>query len=246
MQYKYRIPTWGEYQHYKDRNPPWIKLHYETLSSATWVTLDDASRVLAIACMLIASRHDGKIPADDSYIRRVAYLNKKPNYSPLITAGFLEPLADASTMLADARPETEAYSKETETEYMSDFESLWKIYPRKDGSKKKALTIYKQSLKEGVHHDTIERGVNAYAKNVRGTEKRYIAHFATWLNQARWESDYSGPTSGDGSFTSEGKRLAEKYRLEAERQGAASPDGQPALRSPEAIREEQGRIGKLS
>jgi uncharacterized phage protein (TIGR02220 family) len=102
MNYTYHIPNWHEYQHYKNRNPPWIKLHYELLSSADWVGLDDASRVLAVACMLLASRHDGKIPSDAEYIKRVCYLNKAPNFTPLVKSGFICLLADASNLLADA------------------------------------------------------------------------------------------------------------------------------------------------
>lgn len=96
MKYAYKIPTWDNYQHYTDRNPPWIKLHYETLSSETWVMLDDASRVLAIACMLIASRHEGKIPDNPNYIKRISYLNTEPNFKPLIDIGFLEMIANDS------------------------------------------------------------------------------------------------------------------------------------------------------
>jgi hypothetical protein len=117
---KYRIKEWATYQHYRDRNPPWIKLHFELLTSRTWVSLDDASRVLAVASMLLASRTDGVIDASEgglAYLQRVAYLNSPPDLKPLIDSGFLVPLADASTMLADARPETETEAeKETEGE----------------------------------------------------------------------------------------------------------------------------------
>lgn len=106
------IKNWEKFQHYKDRNPPWIKLHFELLTSRDWVSLDDASRVLAIACMLIASRNGGVIPDDPDYLKRVAYLNTDPDLTPLILCGFLEPLADASALQAPARPET--YREDTE------------------------------------------------------------------------------------------------------------------------------------
>lgn len=123
----YRIKGWAKYQHYKDRNPPWIKLHRELLTSLTWALADDASRVLAIACMLLAAATDNNIPADPAYIRRVAYLNSNPDFSVLIRLEFLElvddkgkviitaitPLADASKLQAHARPEAET-EKESE------------------------------------------------------------------------------------------------------------------------------------
>ena len=111
----YRVKNWRQFQHYSDRNPPWIKLHFAMLSSSDWVMLDDASRVLAIACMLIASRNDGEVPDNPDYIKRVAYLNKTPNFKPLIDCGFLECASGCKQMLATARPETETET-ETETE----------------------------------------------------------------------------------------------------------------------------------
>lgn len=104
-----RVRNWHEFQHYKDRNPPWIKLHFALLASEDWVTLADASKLLAVVCMLIASRNNGMVPNNPAYLKRVAYLDKAPNLKPLIECGFLEKVqADASEskqMLADARPE---------------------------------------------------------------------------------------------------------------------------------------------
>ncbi|MHC5062100.1 MAG: hypothetical protein ACYTFK_13630, partial [Planctomycetota bacterium] len=74
----YRIKNWKTFQHYSKRCPPWIKLHYEILSSEDWVILDDPSRVLAIACMLVASRHGGEVPDNPAYLKRVAYLHQEP------------------------------------------------------------------------------------------------------------------------------------------------------------------------
>ncbi len=116
-----RIVNWDRFQHYKDRNPPWIKLHRELLTSRTWATSDDASRVLAIALMMLAAATGNKIPLDPTYIRRVAYLNQDPDLSGLLATEFIEivdnsgcastSLADASKPHINARPETE-----TETE----------------------------------------------------------------------------------------------------------------------------------
>ena len=111
---RYLIKNWDHYQHYRDRNPPWIKLHYEILSSSDWVILDDTSRVLAVACMLVASRSKGEIDASESglaYLKRVAYLNTPPNLKPLISSGFLTMLADASALQANDTQETEAYKE---------------------------------------------------------------------------------------------------------------------------------------
>jgi hypothetical protein len=119
-----QIRNWKKFQHYKDRNPPWVKWHYEVLASEDWVMLADASKLLMPVCMLIGSRNEGRVPNNPTYIKRVAYLDKLPDLTPLISCGFLsEVLADASVtqandsaLQADARPETETYRTETETE----------------------------------------------------------------------------------------------------------------------------------
>lgn len=112
MATKYKIKNWEKYQHYKDRNPPWIKLHVEILASEDWVTLADASKLLMVVCMIVAARNNGVIEGNPDYIKRVAYLDKRPDLTPLIECGFLEEvLADASESKqpqAIARPEKEA------------------------------------------------------------------------------------------------------------------------------------------
>ena len=110
-----RIRNWDRYQHYKDRCPPWIKLYFDLLTSRDWVMLDNAGRVLAVACMLLASRSEGDVPADAEYIQRVAYLHELPNLQPLIACGFFELPDDASKLHTSAIPETETET-ETETE----------------------------------------------------------------------------------------------------------------------------------
>jgi len=115
-----RIRNWRQFQQYNDRCPPWIKLHREILQSEDWVMWDDASRVLAVACMLLASRtEDGTLPANPAYIKRAAYLNTDPNLQPLINCGFLELDGDASIVyeaLASCTTETEKRQSREETE----------------------------------------------------------------------------------------------------------------------------------
>lgn len=125
---KYQIKNWNKFQHYKDRNPPWIKLHESVLASADWVMLDNDGRVLAIASMLVAAKNDNQIDTSEAgraYMQRVAYLPSLPDFKPLIDCGFLVPhqdemQADASTckrMLADARPEERrAETEQSKTE----------------------------------------------------------------------------------------------------------------------------------
>jgi len=118
-----KIKNWAEFQHYKHRSPPWIKLHFDIFTSEDWITVSDKDKLLMCVCMLLASKRNGVISDDPHYIQKVAYLDKLPNLNPLVDCGFFEILqADDSkgkrlrTNAPQSRVETEksrAEKKET-------------------------------------------------------------------------------------------------------------------------------------
>jgi hypothetical protein len=62
---------WAEFQHYKTRNPVWIKLHRTLLDNFAYSRLPVASRALAPFLWLLASCYqDGKITATLSQIAK--------------------------------------------------------------------------------------------------------------------------------------------------------------------------------
>ena len=95
-----RLTKWREYQHYTDRTPPWIKLHRDLLTSRTWVSSSTEDRVLAIACMMLASCTDNSIPLDSAYFKRVAYLDFEPNFGKLLDLQFIEISDENGVVLA--------------------------------------------------------------------------------------------------------------------------------------------------
>ena len=116
-----KIKNWEEYQHYKDRNPPWIKLHVRILKDRQFISLAGASRGLLMQLWILASEHGGEIPydLDEIQFQLRDYTITMDQLNVLIDKGFLknckQGLADASTMQAGAVPETETET-ETETE----------------------------------------------------------------------------------------------------------------------------------
>ena len=64
------------------------------------------------------------------------------------------------------------------------FEAWWKLYPRKVG-KGQARKAYTSALKK-ADADTLADSAEAYGQKVIGTDPRFIAHPATWLNGERW------------------------------------------------------------
>jgi len=68
------------------------------------------------------------------------------------------------------------------------FDSFWSAYPRKV-AKGNARTAYAKAIKI-VSPEVLLAGVEKYKKS-QTVRDGFIAHPATWLNQERWEDDYS-------------------------------------------------------
>lgn len=74
---------------------------------------------------------------------------------------------------------------------LTEFEELWKLYPRKIG-KPKALKAYKKARKAGTSYETIEAGIKAYNKQIERlkTENKFIKHGSTWFMNECWNDEY--------------------------------------------------------
>ena len=114
-----RVKDLEKLQHYKDRSPPWIKLHANVLDDYEFGRLPDASKAHLLAINLLASRYDNRIPADAEWIGRRINATGPVDLALLIGAGFLIADQACSETLAGrkqpAMPETETET-ETETE----------------------------------------------------------------------------------------------------------------------------------
>lgn len=99
---QFRVRNWDKFQHYKDRNPPWIKLHTELLDNYEFSRLQDASKLLAVCIWLLAARSDNEIPADPEWIQRRCNLKTKPDLTPLYEAKFIEEIKELQTPEQDA------------------------------------------------------------------------------------------------------------------------------------------------
>ena len=116
------IKGWATFQHYRDRNPPWIKLHRSLLNDYEFSNLPLASKALAPLLWLLASEtKDGVIRIDSDVLAFRLHFTKQDiseGLKNLLENGFLvnasKPLADC---LPDAIPEREG---ETESEGETD------------------------------------------------------------------------------------------------------------------------------
>jgi len=104
--------NWDNFQHYKHRSPPWIKLHKNLLDDMNYQRLPVASKALAPMLWLLASEaHNGEINKSTEEIAFRLRMTEKEVWTaikPLLHMGFFI-VADnvLAECLQDATTETE-------------------------------------------------------------------------------------------------------------------------------------------
>ena len=75
--------------------------------------------------------------------------------------------------------------------HIEEFEMLWEQYPNKKG-KDKAQSEYIKARENGTSYEEVEKGIQNYIKEikVKGTQKSYIKHGATWFRNKCWQDEY--------------------------------------------------------
>lgn len=170
---------WDEFQHYKDRCPPWVKLHRGLLDDYDYSRLPIASKAIAPLLWLLASESkDGEIRLNKPAIAFRLHITEKEldqGLTPLIDSGFFILEQDASNMLAerkqDAIPETEG---ETETKREAKTES----------ARKRAIPLPADfSVSERVKAWAAEKGhqnLDAHFEHFVGSCKARGAKYIDW------------------------------------------------------------------
>jgi len=214
---------WKSFQHYKERRPPWIKLHRILLDNIEFLRLPVASRALAPMLWLYAAEFDeGTITAsfeDIAFRLRMSDADFMAALKPLLDKGFFvtdEPdsgaLADCKTPNApktegETEGEKESRAKNRPERTPSRFDEFWRECPRRDGPnpRKPAETRFSALVKTGLDPEFLiaEAKKWAEAEGRRGNiGTRFVPQVVTWLNQQRW-SDHAAvaflqsETSGD-------------------------------------------------
>lgn len=188
--------NWQTFQHYKDRCPPWIKLHRDLLNDRRYMCLPTASKALAPLLWLLASEtKEGIFNASHEELEfrlRMPLKEIKTGLEALIGVGFFIVVgADASNVLAGcpqgAIPETETETEQTSQQSFVDF---WNSYPRKvarsDAQKAWIKLKVDSSLLATILKAIEEQKMSADWQKDGG---KFIPHPTTWLNGRRWEDE---------------------------------------------------------
>lgn len=206
----FSVRNFEKFQHYKDRNPPWIRLYNSVLDDYEFGLLTDASKAHVLAIWLLASRYDNKIPYDAEWVARRINATDHVALDELAERGFIVIDQGCSETLAerkqDAKPEERRVEERRED----------KIDRRDDAPKPKA------ELKKGTRlpdNWTLSLADAAYAKlkgvpdsQLQIEAEKFRNHWtnktgkdATKLDWSRtWQTwilnccDFKGYTAADG------------------------------------------------
>lgn len=107
------IKNFDQYQHYKKRNPPWVKFYKSMYGDKEFMKLSISSRYLYTGLIVLATESDNRIDNDPTWIaKRLDIPATEIDLKPLYRGGFLL-ASNASRELRGCLHQTET---ETETE----------------------------------------------------------------------------------------------------------------------------------
>lgn len=80
---------------------------------------------------------------------------------------------------------------EPKPDIKSEFDELWKLYPRKQG-KQKAYEAYRKARKKGTTYQQVMDGIEAYNKHCQQekVDQKYVKMGSTFFNQQCWLDEY--------------------------------------------------------
>ena len=103
------VTNWEKFQHYKKRNPPWIKFYYDLLDDDEYMALSPSDKVLLQTIWLLTSRAgNGRLRADQGRLTAAAG-TPKGRLASLVQAGLISIRASkalSKTLAPEYRPPT--------------------------------------------------------------------------------------------------------------------------------------------
>ena len=91
----------------------------------------------------------------------------------------------------DTDTDTDKKTKKTQPAADERFEFFWLAYPKRT-AKGNARAAWQKAVKK-IDAGIIIKAATRYATSVTGSEPKYIAHPATWLNAERWDDEPESP-----------------------------------------------------
>lgn len=183
------IKNLAEHQHYKDRNPPWIKLHRSALSNYGFRCLQDASKAHLMLLWLLASGMENRIPYDLAFITEMIGATTAVDIEELVLQGFVEVSQDDGKPLADRKQSAEPEKRRGETQhpasqryaFMGELRPVWREAYGGEMLKGAARDLEALVTEHGL--EKVVAHLRNYVKSVPaqfGTIPKFKSTFGTW------------------------------------------------------------------
>lgn len=211
MRWRLKIKNWSKFQHFKDRRPPWIKLHREMLDQRDIMMISACSFRLLSCLWLLASedeKMEGNLPSIEDISFRIRMPEKEitkllQELAPWVELSDIKAISERYQVgLPETETETEAYKPEKEVkkilfDYSNDFQTFWSAYPEKSGKG----DAWKSWQKVKPPLESVLSALSWQVNSKKWTEG-FIPNPATYLNQRRWEDEptQAGITASKGAM----------------------------------------------
>lgn len=86
------VKNWDELQHYKSRNPPWIKLYRRLMTDGKFHTLTEREQWQLVRIWLVSAEEHpgGYVPNDEKWLRRMTHSLQSVPVQKFVSDGWLQ------------------------------------------------------------------------------------------------------------------------------------------------------------
>jgi uncharacterized phage protein (TIGR02220 family) len=112
----FRFKNLGKYQHYHDRNPPWVKLYTSILDADNdWYKMTDAECGVLAKLLALAARTGNAMPYNSDVIREEINASGPVDLDKLVGFGFFEVFASRAECVAIEQDRVKALAPASES-----------------------------------------------------------------------------------------------------------------------------------
>jgi hypothetical protein len=173
-----RIKNWANFQHFKDRRPPWIKLYRDILDDIEWHQLDPLASKVLVMCWLIASENDGVLP-DLKVLAFRLRMSEKQTYECVYKLSHWLEQDDISAISERYQHDALETEKEAETEKKKEKKSA--VAPRPDDVSEKVWDdwVALRKRKGTTVSETAIDGAREEAAKIGWTLQQFLIEWCT-------------------------------------------------------------------
>lgn len=190
------VRNWDQFQHYKDRDPPWIRLYHRLLDDYEYTSLPDAAKAHLMGIFMLAARTENRIPNDPKWIGAKIGSTSRVQLNRL--THFLDGVPDcergASGAQSKRKPSRDAHARSASVSVsvsdQKEFDRFWDHYPKRK-AKRDAMKAWVQTKNDRPPIDDLIAKVDelAVSKDWLKDGGQFVPYPASWLRAGGWDDE---------------------------------------------------------